>query len=130
MMHSNSRPARKALACTILALGCALALAGCHKKAPEKTSEPSLDSNAASAPASQQSSASSALGATPAAAAPATRDAGDVNVASLPQGAFALNQKSDDDAWFRLLNDVPDSTGIQDSRNPYTISIALPLTAS
>ena len=126
MMHSNSRPARKALACTILALGCALALAGCHKKAPEKTSEPSLDSNAASAPASPQSSASSALGATPAAAAPATREAGDVNVASLPQGAFALNQKSDDDAWFRLLNDVPDSTGIQDSRNPYTISIALP----
>lgn len=48
----------------------------------------------------------------------------EVDVASLTAGAFAVGQTSDD--WFRLVDGVPDSPGIQVNQNPYALMLALP----
>jgi len=73
----------------------------------------------ASASASAPASAAASL---PAASAPAA--ARPIDVASLSAGAFALGR--DDTDWFRLVDGVPDSPGIQASGNRYELVLALP----
>ncbi|PFH20997.1 OmpA family protein [Burkholderia sp. JKS000303] len=105
-----------------LAMLTALTVSGCHRKQQETGS--TQGDNAASAPASAPAAApASAQQAAPVAATPA-----EIDVAGLTAGAFAVGAK--DTSWFRLLDGVPDSPGIQVNDNPYTLTIALPATAT
>lgn len=45
------------------------------------------------------------------------------NLAELGAGAYAVDAPDND--WFRLLDGVPNSPGIQSNRNPYVLTIAL-----
>jgi len=115
----------------LISASAALALAGCHRKHEEAASD------ASSATVSPDSAVNSGVpAASAAAAAPAASDAAaqasgsvtaqtpQIDVASLSAGAFAVGQSGDD--WFRLVDGVPDSTGIQVNANPYELVLALP----
>ncbi|RAR59355.1 outer membrane protein OmpA-like peptidoglycan-associated protein [Paraburkholderia unamae] len=110
---------RRPIALTLLAAG-VLLVAGCHRKHEATASE-----TAASAPVDAAASAPPALpiAAAPASAASAT-GVEPVDVASLSEGAFAVGKSGAD--WFRLVDGVPDSPGIQVNGNQYELVLALP----
>ncbi|MFT4065067.1 OmpA family protein [Paraburkholderia sp.] len=133
-MTSRSRiliATRRSIAVTaLLSASAVLVLAGCHRKQEEAASDTSsarvVPDSAANSGASAASGAAAAEAAPAAAsaAAPASADAQQIDVASLSAGAFAVGQSGDD--WFRLLDGVPDSPGIQVNSNPYELVLALP----
>ncbi|SMG57067.1 OmpA family protein [Paraburkholderia susongensis] len=121
---------RRSIAVTaLMSASAVLVLAGCHRQQDEASNTSSAkvlpDSAANSdAAAAAGASASAAAPAAASAANPATAEAQQIDVASLSAGAFAIGQSSDD--WFRLVDGVPDSPGIQVNSNPYELVLALP----
>lgn len=117
--------------CNILNPGRSIALAvvatsllmsGCHRKHVDSA----VEHAASVTPAPIDASASALVPSTASAsmradAAPAVQA---VDVASLSSGAFAVGQDGDD--WFRLVDGVPDSPGIQINGNHYELELALP----
>ncbi|MFK4441889.1 OOP family OmpA-OmpF porin [Caballeronia udeis] len=112
----------KRIACVSVALVAVLASSGCHRKVAEgavtaasAAAAPDLASEPVSVPASTAGTASAASAAAPAAPR--------INLAGLSAGAFAVDASGTE--WFRLLDDIPDSSGIQVNDNPYVLTIAL-----
>jgi outer membrane protein OmpA-like peptidoglycan-associated protein len=102
-----------------------LVVSGCHRKHEEATVAQTTPTAPVDAPRPTDAAvpASASAMATPASAA----DAGEtqpVDVASLSAGAFAIGRSDTD--WFRLVDGVPDSTGIQANGNHYELTLALP----
>lgn len=106
---------------TLMSASAILVVAGCHRKQDEATSNASSSKVLPNGPVSVGASAASAASSSVAAS---TADAQQIDVASLSAGAFAIGQSSDD--WFRLVDGVPDSPGIQVNNNPYQLVLALP----
>jgi OmpA-OmpF porin, OOP family len=99
-------------------LATALLVTGCHRKHEDTGVEqaPAAASTPASTPPAADVSAPAAAG-----------DTQQTDVASLSAGAYAVGQEGTD--WFRLVDGVPDSPGIQMSGNQYELVLALPAAA-
>ncbi|WP_322010723.1 OmpA family protein [Paraburkholderia sp. J12] len=95
-------------------------MAGCHRKHDEAGDAPVASATTVSVDATPAASATDAAPASDT----ATNDTQQTDVASLSAGAFAVGQNDTD--WFRLVDGVPDSPGIQANGNHYELVLALP----
>lgn len=112
-------PLRTLALCAALA-AVATGMTGCKGKSKSDADAAHTAPVPTNAPAAASAPAQSAAPSSPTPATPAL-----VNVAGMSAGAFVVDKPRDDGRWLPLLNEVPDSVGIESNGNAYTGVIAL-----